>query len=88
MRRESRRGRHIRMSCAHVRMDDESREVLKWAPAREGYSDVMCLEGSHYRSLKVESNHKDVVETGVQLVQSNAFSNAHLFGFWMSLVRG
>jgi hypothetical protein len=54
------------------------------APARALGRDITFLEGSHWRSLKVESSHKDVAQTGVQLVQSNAFSNAHLFGFWMS----
>jgi hypothetical protein len=67
-------------------VNGSARLLASWPPHGRVLrrTSLTCLEGSHYRSLKVESNHKDVAQTGVQLVQSNAFLNAHLFGFWMS----
>jgi hypothetical protein len=52
-----RRGR--RAHTRHYSGDRTHAPHTSVGPRTGGCSDITCLEGSHYRSLKVESNHKD-----------------------------
>ena len=46
----------------------------------------MCLQGSHYKSLKLAHLLVRGAQIGTPRVQPNAFSNEYMFAFWMPVL--